>query len=508
MRESSDSSALERLLARVLDGVGAVTNPEHMRAIMQPLALQQLKTGNDQLDEILRKASSEPVDLTSFQAQLLYSLQQDPVLCQLATDIEKNHWLSDKELAANTDVLCYLIYSAWLTENLTLWMLNDATVAKNVIEHVFSQRACQNPGSTWDNFWHSTHRQADMFDRVKLVSVDGPAYAFLLERLYGEKPSAAQRGAFVKKYALTGLNAKAISGDVSTNIGLSLNILEAVASSYFTDKQHCPALGAKQFEGNRIAGMALILLLERKRYAETEYRGAVRSRVDMNDMLHGLGIESATNRLSTMAISPAWECLYNNWNRIFVSHKLPALIVIQKLFLPSVMQAAPGTYVKARTLSLWLTVSHYFNVLRSSAVQQQVILGKPTRLASLDFVMDRWSELTRQYAESIVRRETGVTSQRLKLSYLYYFSGGLLKSITRLFAVFLQFILGAKNMHIALPRSRGACARLPKRTLLASPDSLYYRVAKQQVLEEKIQAGKPPVAAPAVASAERRPGAA
>jgi hypothetical protein len=101
-------------------------------------------------------------------------------------------------------------------------------------------------------------------------------------------------------------------------------------------------------------------------------------------------------------LSKGWPELYQTWNLAFMVGNLRNLdLLLPKLVMPCVMNAAPADYIFLRGLSLWTTINFQifaFHAKRSHALPRQKDLAR------------LWGEVNRRHARRFIRTERGVAA--------------------------------------------------------------------------------------------------
>lgn len=397
----------ERLLARVIKNLSLQTAPSIIKHILKDLRMDSLVTRDEGLQAFLKKIPSEPISIKRLVKRVNKGLLNNPPLCELLSYIEEEALISDEELKELSPLLQVQLNLLAVFEACAVTMGNSFTFNEDIYNFTKKQRYTSHTGSpVYNLFFGSKANNFSLFKNLKLISVDpvitqGAFVRSLKEPKKLDKTNIlAQARLFTKKHGLSlwniPPNSLLLDKECDESVkNVSLNVLEATWEEE-PEKDGSPA-------DNAFAGAALITLLERLRpknkYTEGSLilpRGGCVEDGRYN-LLPDLKVNSLPKIVSQFSINKEWMDLYNAWNLFFVIRNLDYRFLPIKLLIPSVLDAIPAHYMEMRVFVLYLVgnLFHYNDF---------TVFPQHKKLANVGRIMEKWGELNKQYADSLLVR--------------------------------------------------------------------------------------------------------
>jgi hypothetical protein len=331
---------------------------------------------------------------------------KNKALCALLAHIQENRLISDAELLQGKATLQLQVNLLGLFEAFALTMANSHTLSEDIFKHILHQRNSISSGNPIANFLTGAPKEATLFERLKMISVDPAMADMSLCKSVGEKPLTPEDiKEFTERHQLSGLNASINStfdpsfNPVPGNVGL--NVLEAA----WEDATQSPK--GRGHHENALTGIALICLLEKRQYRATNKRvshilpcGVEQKEEDTAySLLQGLKINTQRKLTAEISLDAKWRDLYNTWNLFFVKANLDSVFLPIKLLVPSVFSATPENYLDTRVMTLFLMG----NLFLSQQVTKNPFFQSQFNLERSDDIFRTWGNINQKYAESVLQ---------------------------------------------------------------------------------------------------------
>lgn len=404
---SHERKLAEKFLCRVERVINSHTDIETINMILKQLNLGNIITRDPSFNDFLLRVVAQPVDMTVLLEKIRNDLLNQDVICKLFATIEIRQLVSDEELNSYRADLQKQINILYLFEAFNIMMLNSATLAEDVYQHVIKRRGVSHPGNPYSNFFFGMQSSTSLFERLKVISIDPGMLNFIFHRQNNNKnESSADAEKFIKKNNLISWNAFNVSAakiDVlsTDNIAcMTVNILEAAWEEY---ESHSDKNGKRE---NVAAAFGLIGVMEYKKCKSTYKMQStiLPTNVQVDDsnnypLIQGLQIDTVPKKTSLFQLPGEWRDLYNAWNLHFIITTFDNLFLPIKILIPSVFSAQPDNFKEARMLALFL----FANLYVSEQVSRNHFFKSVVHFKKSAEILNVWGQINESYAGFLIQ---------------------------------------------------------------------------------------------------------
>lgn len=423
---SYNLQAAEAFLSRVEKVISQRTDPKLISQILIEFKLESINFSDKDFAVFIQKIKTEPMDATEFLKKLKSSILENKPLCKLLGNIHILQLISDEELEAAAGTFQLQINLLFLLEAFNITMANSTTLAKEIYQFMSNQRASFQPnnqlvnfiwgsfqpGNPVANFLFGAPKQATLFERLKMISVDPAMTNVAFHKSTADKEETKEDvETFISEFQLRGINASISPGvigkpsDTSAR-GLCLNILEAA----WEDATH--EASKKGGIDNAIAGFGLITIMEHLQdVSAQQYINRLKlvpailpEGIQLNEdhsypLMPDLIVNTQLKKVDELVMHKVWRDLYNTWNAYFVVANLDAILLPLKLLLPSVLKAEANYFKESRVMSLFLVGSLFFN----NQTKHNPLFQSKFSFKQADEILSLWGKINREYAEQLLK---------------------------------------------------------------------------------------------------------
>ncbi len=397
------------------------TDPKIMRSVFEELELYDFKSGDLQMQKILKDIVSKPQKLQPIFDNIKMGLVlKHPAIIEFAELALKKNWFKASERITRSLHVLYIL------EILTAGMCNKHSFFVEVQDHYKAkERKCGlDTIHIFSTILHAFGISRNIFIIAKAYTLDPLMIYFRIQgglgksRLSESNLKKLYKNKKINYFEYKLLSPVAKNAPKRINELLRINIYEAGISDY-----------EKGFKTNAIC--AYELSEDIKKYpprARFEKKSVV---PEKNPDIFYKSISDKENKFPVVSFSQDWVSLYTTWNMAFVLGDLNNLdIIFPKLLIPSIINAKSENFLGLRLVSLWLTINH--DIFRR---YKKIEIEGPNNRTEM---AKAWSEINKKYAFKLAKRETHEGSKTLKRNYRRFFS----HSFRNLFRLVRAFLLG------------------------------------------------------------------